>query len=526
MSGGFLQREYYPDVLSCLANLSSDEVFTPPELANAMLDMLPQELFRDPNATFLDPACKSGVFLREIAKRLIAGLADQIPDLQARVVHIFHKQLFGIAITELTALLSRRSLYCSKYPNGPFSVTHFPDEEGNIYFPKVDHTWKNGRCVFCGASQGEYARGAERESHAYAFIHTTKAEEIKNNMGFSFDVVIGNPPYQLSDGGNAASAIPIYQEFVETAKKLSPRYAVMIIPARWYTGGRGLDAFRDDMLHDDRLRELHDFPNASDCFPGVEIKGGVCYFRWERDSRGLCRVYSHEDGAVACSERPLLEPGMETFIRNDIQISVLHKVMAKGEESFASYLNAGRYFGFHTRVDWFEDGTGQIQTADGKGFIPVHSAPSEEYNVKVFVHGGSCYLPMDQIPRNGEAALQYKILLPRSGNPGGTVIGRPKLSEPYSCSSNTYVVAIPPDRPFTREEALNCLSYIQTRFFRYLVAIKTSTQDTPPRAYGYVPVQDFSRPWTEEQLYKKYGITQREREAIEAAVSPMELEWE
>ena len=318
-------KEYNPDVLNCIANLSNDEVFTPPALANQVLDMLPQELFCSPTTTFLDPFCKSGVFLREIVKRLDLGLAEAIPNRQKRIDHIMHHQVYGIALTELTSLLSRRTLYCSKSANSQHSVSYFDDEQGHVFYKAISHTWVNGKCKYCGASKEVYDRGSDSEQYAYQFIHTDNPEKLfPKNM--KFDVIIGNPPYQLSDGGNAASAKPLYHLFVSQAQKLNPRFLCMIIPARWYAGGKGLDSFRDSMLKDGHISYIADFPNSSDCFAGVNIAGGICYFLWERDKRNrLCRVENFKNAkSVSLGVRNLSE--YPYFVRDNYAINIITKI--------------------------------------------------------------------------------------------------------------------------------------------------------------------------------------------------------
>ncbi len=516
-------QDYNPDILNTLANLSNDEVFTPPEVANQVLDLLPREIFRSPDTTFLDPATKSGVFLREIARRLMEGLQDVFPDEQERRDHIFHHQLYGIAITELTSLMSRRSLYCSKFPNGRYSVSKFETVEGNIRFKQVEHRFIGGRCAYCSASENQFGKKVREglEYHAYEFVHTLKPEEI---FGMKFDVIIGNPPYQLGDGGNQSSALPIYQKFIQQAKRLQPRYLSMIVPSRWFTGGRGLDSFRDEMLTDNRIRTIHDFARSSDCFPGVEIKGGVCYFLWDRENRGLCSVFEHDGDETTCSVRPLLEEGMDTFIRNERAISILHKVRLKGEKSLSDILNGGRFFGFHTRIVWNNSTHGTIQTADGQNALPISAKQSEQCSIKVYIAHGECWINKKNVPKNTEYINKYKVLIPRSGNPGSTIIGKPKISEPGSCSSNTYVLLLLSDAGDQKQKANNVLSYLRTNFLRFLVSIKTSTQDTPPKAYTFVPLQDFSKPWTDAELYAKYGLSDEEISFIESMIRPMDAE--
>ncbi len=350
----FTLRGRNPDVLTCIANLSNDEVFTPPEFANRMLDTLTEawaagnggaDIWADSKVRFLDPCTKSGVFLREIVTRLNKGLEAEIPDLQTRVDHILTKQVFGIGITRLTSLLARRSLYCSKHATGEHSVAKgFESDDGNIWFERTEHSWVNGRCKFCGAAMQAFDRGDGLETHAYALIHTddikTRAAEwFGGNM--QFDVIIGNPPYQLADDGFGTSAAPIYQHFVAQAKALEPRYLSMVIPARWFAGGKGLDDFRESMLADDRMRSIDDFLSASDVFPGVGLKGGICTFLWDRDNRGRCAVTTHGNGEIpSTSSRELLEGGVDVFIRFNEGLSILKKVVAVETGQCCCPLNA------------------------------------------------------------------------------------------------------------------------------------------------------------------------------------------
>lgn len=502
-----IRTNYNPDVLSCLANLSNDEVFTPPNLANQVLDLLPKELWSNTDAKFLDPVSKSGVFLREIAKRLMVGLEKQMPNLQERINHIYTNQIYGIAITELTSLLSRRSVYCSKAANGKYSVCEsFEDEQGNIIYGRIEHSWLHGNCKFCGASEKTYDRGGELETHAYQFIHTDKPEKIFNNM--KFDVIVGNPPYQLKTSGPLIQATALYNHFVNQARKLNPRFLIMIIPARWFSGGMGLDKFREEMLGDSRLRKIIDFPVSTDCFAGVQIKGGVCYFLWDRDHPGLCEVTTMQGGQeISKAERPLLEEGSDIFIRYNSAVSILQKVKKLNESSLINTVSSQKPFGLST-------------TFRGK------ARPFKD-SVRVYETKGVGYIARHEVPKNKEWIDRYKVIIPRLGSGSDnfphTILGKPFVGEPSTCCSETYIVIGPYK---TKAEVENVISYISTRFFRFLVLLQKSTQDALKRVYTFVPIQDFSKPWKDEDLYKKYDITSDEIEFIESMIRPMELAHE
>ena len=299
----FTLRGRNPDVLTCIANLSNDEVFTPPEFANSMLDTLAEawatenngaNIWADSSVKFLDPCTKSGVFLREITGRLTNGLAEEIPNLEERVNHILTNQVFGIGITHLTSLLARRSVYCSKHAEGKHSIAKsFASDNGNIWFERTEHTWGNTKCEFCDAPREILDRELGLENYAYTFIHTNdiKARVAELFGGaMQFDVVIGNPPYQMKGGAGGTSDSSIYHLFVEQAKKLEPKYLSMVVPSRWLAGGRGLGDFRREMLSSHKLLRLVDFPVSKEVFPNVEVKGGICYFLWSEAHDGLCDV--------------------------------------------------------------------------------------------------------------------------------------------------------------------------------------------------------------------------------------------
>lgn len=509
-----------PDVLTCIANLSNDEVFTPPEFANQMLDTVEvawaeanggASIWTDPTVRFLDPFTKSGVFLREITKRLVDGLADQFPDLGERVDHILTEQVYGIGITDLTALLARRSLYCSKWANGKHSIAKsFADETGNIWFERTEHTWAGGRCRFCNASQSSLDRGDALESHAYVFIHT---ENIKARVAelfgddMQFDVIIGNPPYQLqSDGGSRD--IPIYQHFVEQAKKLDPRFLSMVIPSRWMAGGLGLAEFRQAMLSDTHTRDLVDYPNAAEIFPTVGINGGACYFLWDSNYDGPCNVTTVRAGERVGPTRRSLDE-FDVLVRDARGLEILRKVLSVGEVSVNAILARDKEFGWTSNFAGFHD-------SEQPGDVPLYYIRSMKRSVG--------YIARDEITKSEHLVDTWKVLVPKVGSgrererSGVDLVLGPSLiaPSPSVCTQSFLFFYLP-----SRAEAESLRTYYTTRFFRFLVSLRKITQDATHSTYRWVPLQTWDRSWTDAELYAKYGITDDEVAYIESMIRPM-----
>ena len=530
-----------PDVLNSIANLSNDEVFTPPEFANRMLDTLEkawaesnngENIWSNPELKFLDPFTKSGVFLREIASRLIKGLESEIPDLQDRVDHILTKQVFGIATTHLTSLMARRSLYCSKKANGKHSVTKkFKDESGNIWFERTEHSWTGGRksavlrtdthgntvevmqgarCFYCGASESDYGRTDELESHAYAFIHTGDIESrLAELFGdkMKFDVIIGNPPYQLSSGETSDS--PIYQKFVEQAMKIEPGYLAMVTPSRWFTGGKGLDEYRKRMIENRHLKSIVDFPDSKDSFPGVEIKGGVSFFLWSRDYEGDCEFSTVTKGIETSKSRRDLRDGLGVVIRDNQASEIIQKVVQKRFDRLSARVSSQTPFGIYTNfTDW--------RKSPKAGDIRLYKRGLEE-----------AWIDPKHVTTHKEWISPIKVIMSYAYNGGDAlphqVVGKPIVVPGNSACTQTYMVAGIFE---SSEEAENYAAYLRTRFVRFLIRQRKISQHNRPDTFAFVPDLPMDKQWTDEDLYDKFSISKAEADYIATQVRAIDADSE
>ncbi len=502
-----LGQEHIPDILDCLAQLSNDEVPTPPKLARAMLNLLPEEVWSNPAYKWLNPFCKSGVFLREIASRLLIGLAELEPDFDKRREHIFRNMLYGTSITEMTGVIARRSVYCSRDASGEHSVARFETVNGNIPFVKTSHTFgKDGdgsSCDVCGAPV-DLERGIGRENYAYSFIHGTYPTEEMADM--KFDVIVGNPPYQIDSAGNTRTR-PVYQLFVEQAISMNPQYIVMIMPSRWFAGGLGMAKFRARMLKDRHMARLVDYRVEKDVFPGVNINGGVNYFLWDRNHDGPCSV-SHvpPSRTVGASVSRYLDE-FDVLVRQNEAVVILRKVLSRTEPNFESKVSSQKPFDFHT---------------------DFHGAGSEKGIIDpVLLHGAriKSWMPRSEIVKNPEWVDQWKVLLAAAsdGNesfpaPIWDLAVGPFVAGPGEICSGSYLVVSPTDDALA---AARTATYLRTRFVRFLVSIRKIAQHNQADRFAFVPDLPMDREWTDENLYERYGLTDEEIGFIESQVNEL-----
>jgi site-specific DNA-methyltransferase (adenine-specific) len=502
MSSNQYARSSQPDVLEVIANLSNDAVFTPPRVVNAVLDLLPQHVWSDPSLRWLDPGSKTGVFPREVTKRLMVGLAGAIPDEKKRLNHILANMVFAIATEEVTAMMSRRSLYCSKDASSEISAAKLTSPSGNVWHKRVKHSFDaKGRCTECGGTKAQLEEPG-RDNRAYGFIHEEGRNQIAKEIDMKFDVVVGNPPYQMETGGSGRQAVPIYQHFVAEAMKLNPKYLAMIIPSRWFAGGLGLDVFRREMLGDRRIRKLVDYLDVRDCFPGVDLAGGVCYFLWDRDSHGECEIETRWSNQTWSSKRLLDE--FDVFVRMEPSVEILRTVLNANERTIIDLVSGVRPFGLATS-----------ERPDKKGELNLLSS------------GGNGPLKKSRVLSGHEMITKWKVITSKASHDHGgqpdkdgrrRVLSKTEVMGPGWVCTESYIVL----GAFSRKsDAENYLSYVRTRFVRFLISLRSLSQDITRDRFAFVPKQDFSRAWSDKELYEKYGLSQDQIEFVESVIKEM-----
>ena len=520
------------DILETITNVGNDEVFTPRKIADMMLDSLPEEVWHNPNYKWLNPATKNGIFEREIAIRLDKGLEEVIPDVERRRKHILQNMIFSIGQTKFTSNVARRTVYyCSqanrkcdgiKAPDGHYvngyaigNGTWFSESEGNIKTPIAVHTFEGNKCRFCGISKDSmYVDPTQREQYAYEFVHIHHLNLLRKlqdrffggDRKMKFDIIIGNPPYQLKTTSNSSQSVPIYQKFVEQALYLEPKYLCMIIPSRWFAGGMGLDDFRATMLKNKHIKKLVDWTNAKDCFPTLSIGGGVCYFLYDRTYEGPTKIINIHNGIEKTLSRNLNEFG-DVFVRYNEAIEILRKIRQKKENTFEDYVTSLAPFG----IDSKERGHKEKKDND----LLLHSSEGISYIEKSKVTTGSEYI-------NKYKIMISKVTSEHAGEPDKNgqykVLSTTKMINPGEVCTFSYFLAGVSE---SKNETENILSYMKTKFFRFLLLLSVSSINLSKDKFRFIPKQDFSESWNDKKLYEKYDLNEEDISYIESIIKEM-----
>lgn len=473
---------------------------------------MPDRVWRDPSLKWLDPCTKSGVFLYHVAQRLMEGLKSEIPDYKDRLEHIYRNMLYGIAISELTGLIARRTLYqCKDASLGAYSIIKFNNPEGNIRFPEAQCEWKNGRCIHCGLSQKNARVAGEREAHIHPFLHMDLSE-IFGEDNMQVNIIMGNPPYQMQDSGYGKSSSPLYHRFVDRAKAIEPELLTFVIPARWYAGGKGLDGFRQGMLSDPQISLLADYPRSGDVFPDVDIAGGVCSFVRDKHHQGDCLVIPNGKTKRATLRRL---DAHEVFVRDSKDVEILEKVqvMAKkrGWGSMDRVVRPRNFYGLQAH----------------KLPSSVSDVPRSQETILLITKDGDKYIPKDAISKNLDTIDYWKVTVSRTSSEHAgesdkqglrNVISKPRVIPPGSACTETYLIV---DLFRQHEPSGRMLGYVKTKIFRFLLSLCTPTQDITRRCFEFVPVLPLDRNWTDEILYDLFELDSTDIKHIESKIKPI-----
>ena len=331
--------------------------------------------------------------------------------------------------------------------------------------------------------------------------------KINNNPNMKLDAIVGNPPYQVMDGGGTgSSAVPVYQKFMSLAKKMKPFNISMIMPAKWYTGGKGLDDFREEMLNDKRIAFIADFDDSRELFPTADIAGGICYLAWNSSHNGLCEFVSVKGGNRIKQERDLSDSSV--FIREIGALKIIEKIKAHKEKDMSMVVYSRNPFGFTSNQDG-------------------NAAPFPD-SVHMFTSKGWTYVKLSDVSSNADLIGKWKTMMSKTGaeHAGQSdskgmkrVISRIGVLSPNEICSESYLLLSVFD---SKEEAENLVSYMKTKFARFLLSSILLTQNIAKDKFQLIPLQDFSKPWTDAELYAKYGLTDEETQFIESMIKPME----
>ena len=464
-----------------------DEEFKQPLSVPRYVDqgIITNDVFR-PDAHILEINSKSGLYPLYVAYSVYRSRVEAAKQKYGEVSHGFSQSLWDATIEEnilvvcktpMAKSITKRTLAgfratrvnAQYYPNLIENISERPEAVVNT-FRDGKHFWK-----------------------------------INQDTSMKLDAIVGNPPYQELDGGNNASAMPVYQHFVNAARLMKPQYISMIMPSRWSVSGRGLDGFRESMLTDKHFSKMFDFRNGGDCFPGIRIGGGVCYILWDTKYNDDRIEIINMPMTAPSQLRPKKEFGLEFLIRDNIVRSIIYKVFAIGEAKMSSLSFSQKPFGFRTNFMGFKE----------SGEIKIYTKKEKE---------GFGYVSRDEVTKNVEYIDEWKVVTSRSTSvpeeDNGQVLRAVQtfISEPGSVVTESYVVVA----SFKQEQlAQNCLSYLKTKFFRILCQVTIVSPDVSARTFDLVPVQDFTRSWTDKELYVKYGLNDEEIAFIESMIKPM-----